>query len=76
MTRTNAATREIIRGGLDRSPMHTGVIDGAGPRYCPSVEDKIVQLQQSKRELAEAIISANESLIRSLSSDDLQMLFT
>jgi tRNA uridine 5-carboxymethylaminomethyl modification enzyme len=38
---TNAQTHEIIRGGLDRSPMFTGVIEGVGPRYCPSIEDKI-----------------------------------
>ncbi|MFQ3323716.1 MAG: tRNA uridine 5-carboxymethylaminomethyl modification enzyme [Pseudomonadales bacterium] len=41
ITHTNEKTHDIIRGGLDRSPMYTGVIDGAGPRYCPSVEDKI-----------------------------------
>ena len=41
ITHTNARTHEIIRGGLDRSPMYTGVIEGVGPRYCPSVEDKI-----------------------------------
>jgi len=41
ITHTNAATHEIIRSGLDRSPMYTGVIEGVGPRYCPSVEDKI-----------------------------------
>jgi len=41
VTHTNAATHEIIRGGLDRSPMYTGVIEGIGPRYCPSIEDKI-----------------------------------
>jgi len=43
ITRTNARTHEIIRQGLDRSPMYTGIIDGVGPRYCPSVEDKIVR---------------------------------
>jgi len=41
ITHTNPRTHEIIRGGLDRSPMYTGVIEGVGPRYCPSVEDKI-----------------------------------
>ncbi len=41
VTHTNARTHEIIRGGLDRSPLYTGVIDGIGPRYCPSIEDKI-----------------------------------
>jgi len=41
ITYTNERTHEIIRGGLDRSPMYTGVIDGIGPRYCPSIEDKV-----------------------------------
>ncbi len=41
ITHTNAATHDIIRAGLDRSPMYTGVIEGVGPRYCPSIEDKI-----------------------------------
>ena len=41
ITHTNAQTHDIIRAGLDRSPMYTGVIEGVGPRYCPSIEDKI-----------------------------------
>ncbi|QDX81953.1 tRNA uridine-5-carboxymethylaminomethyl(34) synthesis enzyme MnmG [Denitratisoma sp. DHT3] len=41
ITHTNPRTHEIIRAGLDRSPMFTGVIEGVGPRYCPSIEDKI-----------------------------------
>jgi tRNA uridine 5-carboxymethylaminomethyl modification enzyme len=41
MTHTNARTHEIIRSGFDRSPMFTGTIEGVGPRYCPSVEDKV-----------------------------------
>jgi tRNA uridine 5-carboxymethylaminomethyl modification enzyme len=41
ITHTNTQTHDIIRGGLDRSPMYTGVIEGIGPRYCPSIEDKI-----------------------------------
>lgn len=41
ITHTNAQTHDIIRSGLDRSPMYTGVIEGVGPRYCPSIEDKI-----------------------------------
>ena len=40
-THTNERTHEIIRGGLDRSPMYSGIIEGVGPRYCPSIEDKI-----------------------------------
>ena len=43
ITHTNAQTHDIIRGGLDRSPLFTGEIDGIGPRYCPSIEDKVVR---------------------------------
>jgi len=43
ITHTNERTHEIIRGGLSRSPMYTGVIEGVGPRYCPSIEDKVVR---------------------------------
>jgi len=41
ITHTNEQTHDIIRGGLDRSPLYSGVIEGVGPRYCPSIEDKI-----------------------------------
>jgi tRNA uridine 5-carboxymethylaminomethyl modification enzyme len=41
ITHTNEKTHDIIRGGLDRSPMYSGVIEGIGPRYCPSIEDKV-----------------------------------
>lgn len=43
ITRTNLQTHDIIRGGMSRSPMYTGVIEGTGPRYCPSIEDKVVR---------------------------------
>lgn len=43
ITRTNARTHEIIRKGLSRSPMYAGMIEGVGPRYCPSIEDKVVR---------------------------------
>jgi len=43
ITHTNARTHDIIRGALDRSPLYTGVIEGVGPRYCPSIEDKITR---------------------------------
>jgi tRNA uridine 5-carboxymethylaminomethyl modification enzyme len=43
ITHTNNRTHEIIRSGLDRSPMYTGVIEGVGPRYCPSIEDKVIR---------------------------------
>jgi len=43
ITHTNERTHDIIRGGMDRSPMFTGIIEGTGPRYCPSIEDKVVR---------------------------------
>jgi tRNA uridine 5-carboxymethylaminomethyl modification enzyme len=43
ITYTNSQTHEIIKGSMDRSPLYTGVIDGVGPRYCPSIEDKVVR---------------------------------
>ena len=46
ITRTNARTHEIIRGGLSHSPMYAGVIEGVGPRYCPSIEDKVVRFAE------------------------------
>ena len=46
ITRTTEATHEIIRSGLDRSPLFTGAIEGIGPRYCPSIEDKVVRFAE------------------------------
>jgi tRNA uridine 5-carboxymethylaminomethyl modification enzyme len=46
ITRTSERTHEIIRSGLDRSPLFTGVIEGVGPRYCPSIEDKVVRFAE------------------------------
>ena len=46
ITRTNEQTHDIIRGGLDRSPMYAGEIEGIGPRYCPSIEDKVVRFAE------------------------------
>lgn len=46
---TNERTHEIIRGGLDRSPLYAGVIEGVGPRYCPSIEDKVVRFPDKER---------------------------
>jgi tRNA uridine 5-carboxymethylaminomethyl modification enzyme len=46
ITHTNEQTHEIIRGGLDRSPMYSGIIEGVGPRYCPSIEDKVVRFAE------------------------------
>lgn len=49
LTYTNEETHEIIRGGLDRSPLFSGVIEGTGPRYCPSIEDKVVRFADKNR---------------------------
>ncbi len=49
ITYTNEKTHDIIRGGLDRSPMYSGVIEGVGPRYCPSIEDKVVRFSERDR---------------------------
>jgi len=49
ITCTNARTHEILKSGLDRSPMYTGMISGIGPRYCPSIEDKVVRFADKER---------------------------
>ncbi len=49
ITATNEKTHDVIRSGLDRSPLFTGVIEGVGPRYCPSVEDKVVRFPEKIR---------------------------
>ena len=49
LTYTNSKTHEIIRGNLDRSPIYAGVIEGTGPRYCPSIEDKVVKFAEKDR---------------------------
>jgi tRNA uridine 5-carboxymethylaminomethyl modification enzyme len=49
LTHTNSATHEVIRDNLDRSPLYSGVIDSVGPRYCPSIEDKVVRFAEKTR---------------------------
>lgn len=49
LTYTNEKTHEIIRANLDRSPIYAGIIEGTGPRYCPSIEDKVVKFAEKKR---------------------------
>ena len=49
LTYTNEKTHEIIRANLDRSPLYSGMIEGTGPRYCPSIEDKVVRFTDKKR---------------------------
>ena len=50
LTYTNPTTHEIIRKNLDRSPLYSGMIEGTGPRYCPSIEDKIVKFGEKARD--------------------------
>jgi tRNA uridine 5-carboxymethylaminomethyl modification enzyme len=49
LTHTNRATHDVIRDNLDRSPLYSGVIDSVGPRYCPSIEDKVVRFAEKER---------------------------
>ena len=49
LTYTNEKTHEIIRNNLDRSPLFSGAIEGTGPRYCPSIEDKVVKFAEKER---------------------------
>lgn len=49
ITYTNARTHDVIRSGLDRSPLYSGVIEGIGPRYCPSIEDKVVRFPDKEQ---------------------------
>ncbi len=49
ITYTNSLTHDVIRSGLDRSPLYSGVIEGVGPRYCPSIEDKVVRFPERDR---------------------------
>ncbi|MEC7358193.1 MAG: tRNA uridine-5-carboxymethylaminomethyl(34) synthesis enzyme MnmG [Verrucomicrobiota bacterium] len=49
ITYTNGSTHDVIRSNLDQSPMHSGVIEGVGPRYCPSIEDKVVRFADRER---------------------------
>ncbi|HSA60704.1 MAG TPA: tRNA uridine-5-carboxymethylaminomethyl(34) synthesis enzyme MnmG [Nitrospiraceae bacterium] len=49
LTYTNRQTHEVIRGNLDRSPLYSGVIESVGPRYCPSIEDKVVRFAEKER---------------------------
>ncbi len=49
ITYTNGSTHDLIRSNLDQSPMHSGIIEGVGPRYCPSIEDKVVRFAERER---------------------------
>ena len=66
LTYTNEETHKIIRENLDRSPMYSGVIEGTGPRYCPSIEDKVVKFADKNRH--QIFIEPNEMYVGGMSS--------
>ena len=71
LTYTNEETHKIIRDNLDRSPLYAGVIEGTGPRYCPSIEDKVVRFAEKKRHqlfVEPEGIHTNEMYISGMSS--------
>ncbi len=71
LTYTNEETHNIIRDNLDRSPLYAGVIEGTGPRYCPSIEDKVVRFAEKKRHqlfVEPEGLSTNEMYISGMSS--------
>ena len=71
LTYTNEQTHDIIRANLDRSPLYSGVIDGIGPRYCPSIEDKVVKFADKSRHqlfVEPEGIHTNEMYISGMSS--------
>ena len=79
LTYTNEATHEIIRNNLDRSPIYAGIIEGTGPRYCPSIEDKVVKFSDKPRHqvfLEPEGLSTNEYYVGGMSSslpEDVQL---
>ena len=79
LTYTNEETHEIIRNNLDRSPIYAGVIEGTGPRYCPSIEDKVVKFADKNRHqvfLEPEGIHTNEMYVGGMSSslpEDVQL---
>ena len=71
LTYTNEKTHEIIRANLDRSPIYSGVIEGTGPRYCPSIEDKVVKFAEKERHqlfVEPEGLTTNEMYISGMSS--------
>ena len=71
LTYTNEMTHEIIRNNLDRSPLFSGMIEGTGPRYCPSIEDKVVKFSDKKRHqvfIEPEGIETNEMYVGGMSS--------
>ena len=79
LTYTNERTHEIIRNNLDRSPIYAGIIEGTGPRYCPSIEDKVVKFAEKERHqvfLEPESLHTNEMYVGGMSSslpEDVQL---
>lgn len=79
LTYTNNETHEIIKGNLDRSPIYAGIIEGTGPRYCPSIEDKVVKFSDKERHqvfLEPEGLHTNEMYVGGMSSslpEDVQL---
>ena len=79
LTYTNEKTHEIIRGNLDRSPIYAGIIEGTGPRYCPSIEDKVVKFADKERHqvfIEQEGLHTNEMYVGGMSSslpEDVQL---
>ncbi|MCH5339917.1 MAG: tRNA uridine-5-carboxymethylaminomethyl(34) synthesis enzyme MnmG, partial [Acetatifactor sp.] len=79
LTYTNEKTHEIIRANLDRSPIYAGIIEGTGPRYCPSIEDKVVKFSEKERHqvfIEPEGLHTNEMYISGMSSslpEDVQL---
>ena len=79
LTYTNKKTHEIIRNNLDRSPIYAGIIEGTGPRYCPSIEDKVVKFAEKERHqvfIEPEGLSTNEMYVGGMSSslpEDVQL---
>ena len=79
LTYTNERTHEIIRNNLDRSPIYAGIIEGTGPRYCPSIEDKVVKFADKDRHqifIEPEGINTNEMYIGGMSSSLMQSSMT
>ena len=71
LTYTNSKTHEIIRNNLDRSPIYAGIIEGTGPRYCPSIEDKVVKFAERERHqifIEPVGLNSNEMFVGGMSS--------
>ena len=79
LTYTNEETHAVIRANLDRSPLYSGMIEGVGPRYCPSIEDKVVRFADKERHqlfIEPMGLDTEELYIQGLSSslpEDVQM---